>query len=331
MAHPIPPPRLLLKPAPAAGLYLAITLTAALQASAALPSERAIVARVPLEWAGRGTQYATLFAGQAVDVVKTVGGKTRVRTRGAIRIEGWVPSRQLGICAREQAPARLRPDADPIGYVPAAWCFRILDERGEYTRMADPGFGLTVLVETRFLTAEPDPRKRFEPILGGFVDYRIQPQPMRRTPTEAPYYTVAQGEWPMRSTHEEGEQAFIEVLGTWLVLQGWERTTSLYKDLFEPKDEVELARRRLAERRRPGADPRPWFRLKKGTKLFAEPGRQPVGDADTGVFCTVNRTSGPWRQIRLERDKDGRSIRFLETTLWIHGDILDRVRSAFDQ
>ncbi|MFT7621416.1 MAG: hypothetical protein ACI9WU_000579, partial [Myxococcota bacterium] len=175
---------------------LLVAFSIALPAAAKVPA-RAIIGEVPLERAGRGTQFATLLEGQSVDVLKVIGARTRVRTRGPIQIEGWVPSRQLGLCALKQAPARLDPKTDPIGYVPAGWCFRTLDETDTAVRFADSQFGLTVTVERRFLGAGMNPRQRFKPLLAGFTPYRIEPQPMRRAPGQTPYFTVPQAEWSM--------------------------------------------------------------------------------------------------------------------------------------
>lgn len=302
-------------------------------AEATLPPQRAIVDRAELRRTPTTPPFATLMLGQAVDLVGAAAGPhQRVRTRGPVRIEGLVPIRALGICATAQAPVRLSSDGDSVGWVPRGRCFRILRQSGDDVVMADQTWGLSFHVEHRFLGTDVPPARRFDPVVAGFVDYRIQPQPMRQRPGAEPYYTVAQGEWPMRSTHEEGEQAFIEILGAEVVLQGWERTTNLYADLFRRRDEIELARQRLARDQRPDADPRRWFTLRRKLQAFLQPARDAVGEIDAGVIVTVNRRTGRWQQVRVEeRDREGKPMHTMSALLWVDGtDALEPVSSAFD-
>ncbi len=305
-------------------------LCIAAPASSRLPAARAVVTRVPLTAAKGKPAHATLLIGQAVDVLAKVGVDLRVRTRGPVRIEGLIPARQAGICAAKQAPVRLTPSGDPVGYVPKGWCFRILKELEDDVRLVDPTWGLIFLAETRNLGADVDYARRMDPILAGFVDYRIQPQPMPVKPGAKPFFTVPQGEWPMRSTHEEGGHAFIEILGEVVVLQGWELTTSLYADLFRTKDTVELARRRLAQNQ-PVKDPRKWYELTKKSTLFQAPGRGPCGEIDRGVAVTLGRRSGNWHQLRIEeKGRDSKPLRRLTANLWVQGAVLREKRQAFD-
>lgn len=311
---------------------LVLLSAVALPATARLPpKQRAIVARVPMPVADGRAPFATLHAGQPVEVLTTSGTKWRVRTLGAAQVTGVVPKRQLGICTAEQAPARLTRGADPVGFVPRGWCFRFIEEKGEEVRLVDGKWGLTFWVETRYLTAQVDWKKRMDPAIEGFVAYRLRAQPMRTAPAETPYFTVPAAEHLARTVHEEGEFALIEVVGEVVVLQGWEQVTNLYQDLFRTKDDIERARRALLARRPAGKDPRPWFKLKRTVKVHHAPARQLAGQLTAGSQVTIGRRSGRWAQVRLEtKDRRGKPLYRLEAQLWVPADALDPIRSAFD-
>ena len=116
-----------------------------------------------------------------------------------------------------------------------------------------------------------------------------------------------------------------------MVLQGWEETTNLYADLFRKKDDIDLARARLASQKPAGKDLRQWFTLKRSAKLFFAPSRGQAGDIAEGAQVTVNRKTGRWRQLRLEvNDRAGKPLRRLKTNLWVEGDVLREIKSAFD-
>ena len=275
--------------------------------------------------------FATLLAGMAVRVDARKGRSLVVTTRGPVRITGVIPERSVGLCAGKQAPVRLKPGEDPVGHVPAGWCFRVLRETPDDVVMSDATFGLTFHIAHRYLTDRIEWRRRFNPIRAGFGKYRIQPQPMPRKRKQAPYFTVPQGEWRMRAVYEEGDFAQIEILGEVVILQGWERSTNLYKDLFRKRDDVELARKALAEKRRKN-DRRAWFELRRKSPVRLSAGGKTVGEIDAGVRVTVNRRSGPWSQLRIEpNDRFGRPVHRMDARIWVRSELLTPSKSAFEE
>ena len=290
---------------------------------ARVPKGRTLVQEADLQAEKGGPPIAALLEGMPVHILDQKGPKLRVRTRGPVRIEGLIPKRAVGLCVDDRAPARLSAEADPVGYVPKGWCFRVLTEMDEHVRAADPTFGLTVLVEHKNLTDQVDWKRRWNPTMAGLVKYRIQPQEMRQKPNGNAYFTVPQGEWPMRAVHEEGDQALVEILGSFVVLQGWERTTNLYQDLFRNKDEVERARALLLEKSQPRLDPRTWFTTRRKAPLFVGPGRDEAGEIAPDVEVTVNRRTGKWAQIRIEpKGRRGVDAHRMQAKLWIEQKVL---------
>jgi len=294
-----------------------------------MPQARVIISRAELSSPTQGAGFAELLAGVSVDVLQTNGARVTVRTRGSIRLEGVVQTQVIGICAREAAPVRITQQGPTVGYVPKGWCFSILRVLENDVQLIDRQFGRPFLVAHRFLVGESS--QRFDPIIGGFESYRLRAQPLATLVGATPYFQVPQGEWRIRATHEEDGHAHIEILGETVVLQGWERVTNLYADLFKERDPVLLARERLNQSARPGTDPRPWFAIRQTTTLHRRPGQPPVGQIDADRTVTVNRRHNGWSQIRLEeRSRRGQPVGRILARLWVRDEYLRPLESAFD-
>ena len=298
---------------------------------AAPPAGRVLVDPAKITRGKSGSGFATLLPGMPVTRLKTDGHRVHVETRGPVQIKGWIPKRSVGLCASAQAPVSLTRGGNAIGFLPRGWCFRVQKQEEESVAMVDAGFGLTLWLEDRWLTDLPKRNKRFDAFIAGFGAYRIGAQPMRASATGETYFTVPAGEYKMRAPITEGDHAFIELLGEAVVLQGWERTTNLYADLFRKRSDVERAQKSLHENRRTGGkDSRQWFEVSKDASLYAEAGKLPVGKLMRGQHVTVNRRSGQWIQIRLEsHNRRHKEIRPLDARLWIPTGSVRAIKNPF--